>query len=86
MIFVTGDAENLLYSHFSILVAIEPISGTGPCVRQTINVAIFSTQASPNAMLTVVAMLAVIIFCAAQKVAPPTVWAIVAVGADVAII
>ena len=43
-------------------------------------------DASPNAMLTVVAMLAVIIFCAAQKVAPPTVWAIVAVGADVAII
>ena len=53
-----------------MLLAIETISE--PCIWQTINVAILSTQASLNAMQTVVAILAVIVYCAAKKFAPPT--------------
>ena len=65
-----SSAKNSIYSNLSILVAIEAISG--PSVWQTINAAILSTQASLNAMQTVVAMLAVIVYCAAKKFAPPT--------------
>ena len=67
-----------MYSHFSILLAIEPPSWS--CKRLITSVTIFPTEAVLNAMLTMVAMLAVFVHSAAQNVAPPTLWAMVAVG------